>query len=256
MSKLIVGNLKMNLLTVAERDRYFESFKKELKGKKLSQSAVVLCPPAVHVEAFAKKLKTNSVSIGAQNIFWEERGSYTGEISAAMVKNFGAEFIIAGHSERRRYFGETNAQINAKMKSALKSGLSVILCVGETKEEKAQGKTSDVIVQQIRECLADIPVTKMSKVVIAYEPVWAVGSDVVPASNEIMQAKILIKKTLMVLHSIDCAEKVLILYGGSVKAKTAQQVCVQPEMDGALIGRESLIPREFIEIAEIIDKQK
>lgn len=253
MNKLIVGNLKMNLLTVAERERYFESFKNELKKKKLAQSSIVLCPPAVHIETFAKKIKLKNVSIGAQNVFWQERGSFTGEISAPMVKSCGGEYVILGHSERRKYFGEENEKINAKIKIALKNNLRVILCVGETKEEKQAGATSDVIAEQLEECLLDIPVGKISKVVIAYEPVWAVGSDVIPTSNEIMQAKILIKKILLTLYGGNLAEKVLILYGGSVKTKTARQVCVEPGMDGALIGRESLIPREFIEIANIID---
>jgi len=254
MQKLIVGNLKMNILTVAERDRYFESFKKELKSKKFSDTRIVLCPPAVHIEAFAKKLKTNTVSIGAQNIFWEERGSFTGEISAPMVKNFGGEFVLTGHSERRRYFGETNKEINAKIKVALKNGLSIILCIGETKEEKKAGETSDVIAQQLKECLSGIAVGKIGKIIVAYEPVWAVGSDVVPSSDEIMQARILIKKICLDLYGANIAEKVLILYGGSVKAKTVRQVCVEPEMDGVLVGRESLISREFVEIASIIDK--
>jgi len=256
MTKLIAGNLKMNLLTAAERERYFESFKKELKAKKLSDAQIVLCPPAVHIETFAKKLKTKTVSIGAQNIFWEERGSFTGEISPLMVKNFGGEWVIAGHSERRKYFGETNEEINAKIKTALKNGLSVILCIGETKEEKTAGQMSDVIATQLEECLSDISVGRIGKVVIAYEPVWAVGSDAVPNSDEIMQARILIKKMLLDMYGSNAAEKVLILYGGSVKAKTVLQVCIEPGMDGVLVGRESLIPRELIEIASIIDKNQ
>lgn len=252
MRKLIVGNLKMNLLTIAERDRYVESFKKEMKAAEFADSQIVLCPPAVHIENFVNKLKTETVSIGAQNIFWEERGSYTGEISAPMVKNMGAEYAIVGHSERRKYFSETNEIANAKIRVALKNGLVAIYCVGESKEQRSVGITADVIIQQVTEGLAGIPAAKMKSVVIAYEPIWAVGSDVVPSSNEILEVKILLKKIFTDAYGPAVAEKILILYGGSVKVATANQVCLEPGMDGALVGRESLIPSEFIKIAKII----
>lgn len=244
----------MNLLTLTERERYFESFKKELKKKKLSNSQIILCPPSVHVETFAKKLKTKIVSVGAQDIFWEERGSYTGEISAVMVKNVGAGYVIIGHSERRKYFGETNETANAKIKMALKSGLKVIYCVGEKKEDRAAGNTAKVIMEQIKKGLVEIPASKIASVIIAYEPVWAVGSDVIPTSDEILGVKILLKKIFTDTYGSKATEKIGLLYGGSVKAKTAEQVCSGPGMDGVLVGRESLIPSEFLKIAEIIDK--
>lgn len=253
MGKMIVGNLKMNLLTIVERDRYLESFKKEFKGKKIDDSVIVLCPPAVHIESFGKKIKNKIVSVGAQNIFWEERGSYTGEISAAMIKNTGAGFVIIGHSERRGYFAETNATANAKIKVALKNGIIPIYCVGETKEDRAAGNTARIVSEQVIEGLAEVPLGKVGLVVIAYEPVWAVGSDVVPTSNEIMEVRILIRKILTDAYGVAVAEKIRLLYGGSVKATTVNQVCIEPGMDGALVGRESLVPREFIKIVEIID---
>ncbi len=252
--KLIVGNLKMNILTLAERDRYFESFKKEMKGAEIADAHIVLCPPAVHIESFVKKLKTETVSIGAQNIFWEERGSYTGEVSAPMVKNLEAEYVIVGHSERRKYFAETDAIANMKIKSALKSGLKPVYCIGETKEQRLADSTAAVIAQQIKEGLAEIPASKMSSVVIAYEPVWAVGSDAVPSCDEVMEVRILLKKIFTDAYGPAVADKINILYGGSVKAATVAQVCLAPGMDGVLIGRESLVPAEFIKIAKIIDK--
>jgi triosephosphate isomerase len=254
MKKLIVGNLKMNILTLVERDKYFESFEKELKKKKLVNSQIVLCPPAVHVESFVKNLKTKSVSVGAQNIFWEERGSYTGEISAPMVKNLGAEYVILGHSERRKYFSETNEIVNAKIKIAIKNGLKPIYCVGETQEERLAGNTTDIIRQQINTGLAGVPASKMHLITIAYEPIWAVGTDKIPESNEILEVKILLKKMFTDTYGPDIAGKIAILYGGSVKAAFAQKVCVEPGLDGVLVGRESLVPNEFIKIAEIIDK--
>lgn len=254
MQKLIIGNLKMNLLTVAERDKYLKSFAKELKGKKINNSHIILCPPNVHIETFRKQVKSKNVSIGSQNIFWEEKGSYTGEVSAPMVKNLGAEYVIVGHSERRKYFSEDNEIANAKIKMATKYGLRVIYCVGETAEQRQAGKTSDIIIYQVEKGLAGVPLLKIPSITIAYEPVWAVGSDLVPTSNEILEVRILLKKFLMKKYGNAVAEKIKILYGGSVKVPFLQQVCLQPQMDGVLIGRESLKPSEFLKIAEIIDK--
>ena len=244
----------MNILTMAERDRFFETFKKEMKGKELGNSSVVLCPPAVHVESFVKKLKSEKVSIGGQDAFWEERGSYTGEISSPMLKNLGAEYVIIGHSERRRYFSEINDTANSKVKMALKNGLKVIYCVGETSEQRQAGNTPEVIIEQVMQGLLEVPATKINSVTVAYEPVWAVGSDVIPTSNEILEVKVLIRKILADMYGLAAAEKIRILYGGSVKAATAEQVCLDPGMDGVLVGRESLVPQEFLKVAEIIDK--
>lgn len=251
--KYVIGNLKMNLLTPAERERYFETFIRELKGKNILDVSVVLCPPALHLEKFVEKIGSEKVSIGVQNIFWEDRGSFTGEISSLMVKQFGVEYAIVGHSERRDIFGESNATANLKIQAAIKSGLSVIYCVGETKNEKNKGNTFEIITKQLKEGLAEVPVSKINKVIIAYEPVWAVGSDEVPSSDEIMSCKILVKKTIGEMFGIADAEKVCVLYGGSVSSKTVGQICTEPGMDGVLIGRESLIPMEFLKIAEIIN---
>lgn len=255
MEKLIVGNLKMNLLTIAERDRYLESLKKELKGKEFSNSEIVLCPPSIHLESFAGKIEDGDFAVGAQNVFWEDRGSFTGEISAPMVKNVGAKFVIVGHSERRKNFGETNEILKAKVNAVLNSNLTPIFCVGETLEERQNGETSEVIVKQIHEGLADVPVSKIASVVIAYEPVWAVGSDAVPTSDEIMEVKILLKKIFADTFGVPVSEKMRILYGGSVKALITKQVCLDPGMDGVLVGRESLIPMELVKIAEIINNE-
>ena len=254
MQKLIIGNLKMNITTLAERENFFESFKKELKNAKLKNTQIVLCVPAVHLEAFVKQLKNKVVAIGTQNIFWEEKGSYTGEISAPMVKSLGGEYVIIGHSERRKYFFESNEIANAKIKMSIKNGLKPIYCVGETKEQHLAGITSEVVIDQIEKGLAEIPASKMHSVVIAYEPVWAIGSGLVPTCNEILEVKILLKKIFTNKYGADIAKKISILYGGSVNVSSSAQVCSQPEMDGALVGGESLKPSEFLKIAEIIDK--
>lgn len=243
----------MNILSPLERERYFKQFKNEIKGKRFKNIEIVLCPPFVHLESFASNLKNRIIKVGSQNIFWEEKGSYTGESSPAMVKNLKVQYVIIGHSERRKYFGETNETTNLRLKAALKAGLTPIFCVGETKEEKGMDMTIDAIVCQIQEGLKEISRALIEKVVIVYEPVWAVGSDVIPSSNEIMSAKLLIKKILTEKYGAKYIEKTRVLYGGSVNAKWAKQVCVDPEMDGVLVGRESLIPHEFIKIASIID---
>lgn len=252
MKKLIIGNLKMNLLSSAERERYLKLMEKEFGSQKFGNSEIVLCPPFVHLESFTKFKKTK---LGAQNMFPESKGSYTGEISPMMLKSLGCEYVIIGHSERRRYFSENNHEINLKIISALKNGLKPILCVGETRTEKENHDTLKVITQQVKEALVNISRTKVEQIIIAYEPVWAVGSDEVPTANEIMGAKLLIRKILVQLFGKKYAEMVHVLYGGSVSAKTVKQVCVDSEVDGALIGRESLLPHEFIKIAEVINNK-
>lgn len=254
MQKLIVGNLKMNLITVAERERYFKLLSKELEDRKIKNTKLVFCVPSVHLESFVRQFKKDKIAIGAQNIFWEEKGAYTGEISAPMVKSLGGEYVIIGHSERRIYFSEDDEIANAKIKTALKNGLKVIYCVGETKAQKMAGKTSETIITQTEKGLSGISVSKMSSVVIAYEPVWAIGSGEFPSSNEILEVKILLKKIFTNKYGKNVAEKIGILYGGSVSASSFSQVCVETDMDGALVGGESLRPSELLKMAEIIDK--
>jgi len=253
MAKLVVGNLKMNLLSVVERERYLNLFRKEIEKKEFSRTEVCLCPPIIHLEVFKKELG-EKIAIGAQNIFWEREGSFTGEISVAMVKNFGAEYVILGHSERRKYFGENNKTVNLKIQSALKTGMKPIACVGETIEEKKRNQTMMVITRQLKESLFEVNRTKAENITIAYEPVWAVGSDQVPTSNDIMSAKILIRKVLIELFEKKYAEEVRIIYGGSVSTQTVKETCLDPAMDGVLIGRESLTPYEFLKITEIINR--
>jgi triosephosphate isomerase len=257
MQKLIVGNLKMNILTISERERYFESFKNELGKKKITNSQIVFCPPSVHIESFVKKIKSKNVSVGAQNIFWEEKGSYTGEISAPMIKNLGAEYVILGHSDQRRYFFENDEKINLKISAALKSGLKIILCIGENGEQKKSGNGEETVSEQLEGCLKNISSTKITNVSVCYEPVWAISSnnpDHLPTTDEIMSAKLLIKKFLVGKYGMKIAGKIKIIYGGSVDLNSVKETCIDSGMDGALIGKESLTPSSFIRIAEIIDK--
>ena len=243
----------MNLLSSAELERYFKTFKNEIKGKSLKNVDIILCPPAVYLQEFVREMKSKKISIGAQNVFWEKSGSFTGEISAVMVKNLGGEFSIIGHSERRRYFGETNEMVNLKLKLMIRERLTSIFCFGETMEERGMGLTSRIVTSQINEALDGISSSGLEKIIFAYEPVWAVGTDTVPTSNGIMEVKILVRKILTEKYGAKHAQKVSILYGGSVKAKIFKQVCLDPGMDGVLVGRESLDPYEFTKIATLLE---
>jgi triosephosphate isomerase (TIM) len=256
MQKIIVANMKMNLLTLAERERYLESLKNEFKKRKISGSEVVICPPSLHVENFVKKIKSGCMCVGVQNIFWEERGAFTGEISASMAKSVGAKYVILGHSDRRKYFGETEEIINQKLELALKNGLIPIVCVGENAGEKKNGKGEEAVLRQMRTCFKNMTPAKMEKVVVCYEPVWAISSnnpDHPPTTNEIMSAKLLIKKFLADNFGVKTAEKIRIIYGGSVFTTNVQETCIASVMDGALVGKESLIPSSFAKITEAID---
>ena len=252
MKKFVIGNLKMNLLSISEREVYLKGIDRVFAGKKNQNTEVVLCPPAIHLEAF-KKWKNKKIKRGAQNIFFEDKGSYTGEISPLQIKNLGCEYIIVGHSERRKYFGESGEFVNFKIISALNHGLRPILCIGETKEDKNAERTREVITKQIKEAMMDVSRVKAKQIVIAYEPVWSVGTDEIPSSNEVMGAKLLIRKILYELFGKKYADEIAILYGGSVNAKTVKQVCIDAGVDGVLVGRESLQPKEFQKIVEIVN---
>lgn len=253
MEKIIVGNLKMNILSSQEREHYFDLLKKAIRGRKFKGMEIVLCPPYLHLENFSKIINSE-IKLGAQNVFWEPKGSFTGEISPVMLKNFGCEYVILGHSERKKYFCETDEEISYKINAALKAGLRPILCVGETRLEKETNETLRVVTKQVRGALKNVGRTKAEQLIITYEPVWAVGSDKIPTPHEIMEAKVLIRKILVEFFGKKHANTVRIIYGGSVSSKTAKEVCLEPGMDGALIGRESLTPHEFIKIAEIINE--
>lgn len=250
--KLVVGNLKMNPVSPVEFERYLDLIEREIERKKFEKTEIVICPPAVYFRQFLER-KFKSVKLGAQDVFWEYQGAYTGEISAGMAKACGVQYSIVGHSERRKYFGENEEIINLKLKAILKNGLNAVLCVGESEEERKSGQTAPVLKKQLKDSLSGISVGKTEYITIAYEPIWAVGTDKIPTSDEILEAKLIIKKFLAELYSRKAAEKMRILYGGSVKSFWTKQVCLDPAMDGALVGRESLAPHEFVKIAKIID---
>ncbi len=256
MNKLVIGNLKMNIVSKIERDNYFKSFRDSIKGKKFETTSIVICPPAIQLESFMRGIKNKNVSFGAQNAHWENSGAYTGEISSAMVSGIGIEFQIVGHSERRAQFNETNDVVNKKLISSFKNSLTPVMCIGESLSEKDSGETKAVILKQLTEGLKDIPKNKISKMVIAYEPVWSIstsGTGRVPTAEEIMSVRILIQKILADKFGLTIAQMPRILYGGSVNYKNTKEVCIDSGMDGVLVGGESLHPSSFIKIVEVLE---
>ena len=239
---LIAGNWKMNT-TVAEAEKLASSLRDILD--KIEGIEKVLCPPFISLTTLSKVLQGSSVKLGAQNMYFEARGAYTGEISPLMLKGL-VEFVILGHSERRSYFGETDELINKKVQVALDFGLKPILCVGERLEENVAGKTEQVIARQLEGSLANIE--PGIDLVIAYEPIWAIGTG--KAADGITAATTIkfIRDTLANLWDSDAAQKVRLLYGGSVTGNNIAEFVSQPEIDGALVGGASLKANEFSSI--------
>jgi triosephosphate isomerase len=214
----------------------------------------VLCPPFTSLFPISTVLSQTSIGLGAQNFHWEPSGAYTGEISLAMVKEF-CEYVIIGHSERREYFGETDVSVNLKIKTALAGDLLPIFCIGETLEQNKANQTAGVIIRQIREGLLNIPGDLVSKVVIAYEPIWAIGTGLASSgegANEVVAD--MIRPTLSSMFGEEVAQSVRVLYGGSVKPGNAAEFFAQPDIDGALVGGASLKASDFIQIVQIAAK--
>ncbi len=241
MKPIIVANWKCNPTTSAEAKRLFSSVKKGLKNYK--KADVVICPPFVYLSCLSTGIK-----LGAQNCFYEEKGAFTGEVSSQMLKNLDCQYVIIGHSERRGIFKETDEMINKKVSVVIKVGIKPILCIGETKEEK--GKIAVVFKRQIKSALKGISKSKISNsgICIAYEPIWAIGSGQACGIDEAMSAKLLIQKILISFLGKPIANKISILYGGSVNSKNAKDFIDGAGMNGLLIGGASLNPKEFIKI--------
>ena len=209
---------------------------------------VVVCVPFTDIPAVSEALKGSNIALGAQNVHFAEKGAYTGEISAAMLKEYGVKYVIIGHSERRQYFGETNETVNKRMHAALAAGLIPIVCVGESLEERETGKTEQVLSVQIEEGLKGLE--DVSAIVIAYEPVWAIGTGKTATAEQANETIGFIRKKCAEVFCPKCAEKVRIQYGGSMNAKNCKELMAMPEIDGGLIGGASLKADSFIEIIE------
>lgn len=204
---------------------------------------VVVCVPAIDIPAVSEALKGTNIRLGAENVHFAEKGAYTGEISAAMLKEYGVEYVIIGHSERRQYFGETDETVNKRTLTALNAGLTPIVCVGETLEERETGKTEAVLHRQLEEGLKGVE--DITKLVVAYEPVWAIGTGKTATATQANETIGYIRKTLGELFCEKCAAKVRIQYGGSMNAGNCKELMAQEEIDGGLIGGASLKAPDF-----------
>lgn len=216
-----------------------------------SDVTVVLCTPAIHLSQVSAIVKNSpNVFLAAQNISEHESGAYTGDISADMIKSVGATFVILGHSERREYHHETNAQLGARVKLALAKGLTPIFCCGESLQTREAGNHVDFVNNQLKQSLFDLSAEDMSKVVIAYEPIWAIGTGVTASSDQAQEMHKSIRASLASNFGNDVAAGISILYGGSMKPDNAKELLAQPDVDGGLIGGASLKSRDFVEIAK------
>lgn len=245
-SKVIAGNWKMNN-DLTESITLINDLKTKL-GPGLDGVQVVICPPFTSLALASEHIKGSPLKLGAQNMYYEDEGAFTGEVSAKMLKSVGCTHVILGHSERRQYFGETNEFINKKAKKALAAGLIPIVCVGETLEEREKGITEQIVTVQVKSVLKDIPASDIERLIIAYEPVWAIGTGRNATPQQAEEVHRLIRKLVGQLHSWAVADKLVIQYGGSVKPENAAQLLQQPDIDGALVGGASLNADSFYQI--------
>ena len=242
---VIAGNWKMNQ-TPSQTRVFADALKAVLPKTKWCE--IVVCVPFVDIPAAVKAFRDTRIAIGAQNVHHEPSGAYTGEISAPMLKDLGVKYVIIGHSERRRMFGETDELVNQKMHAALDAGLFPILCVGETLHQRELGVTLDLIALQVKAALSGVSPDKIRRVVFAYEPVWAIGTGktaTAEQANEVCQA---IRAVVRKLYGARIARSVSIQYGGSMNETNAESLLAQPDVDGGLIGGASLDPNAFIAI--------
>lgn len=249
----VVGNLKMNMLSREEAGQYLTVLKREVQGKHYEHVTSIICPAFVHLAVF--DALPPEIRKGAQDVFWEKSGAYTGEISPAMLRDERVEFVLVGHSERRLYGGETDESVKNKTLSALKHYLIPIVCIGETGEERQADETDMVLLRQIRSVFSELSKSQAEKVILAYEPRWAVGTDVLPTTQEILQIKVMLRKTLTELYDAQTAERVAMLYGGSVKSAFLGAVSWEAGMDGVLVGRESLFPYEIVKMMSLLEEE-
>ena len=242
--KVIAGNWKMNMLP-NEALAYIEEFIPLVKD---TENEVILCVPYTDLFYALLSAQNTNIKIGAQNMQWAEKGAYTGEVSAKMLKAIGVEYVIIGHSERRSYFNETDESVNKKIKAAFENELKPIVCVGETLEEREAGKTADIITNQTRLALEGLSNEQVKNTIIAYEPIWAIGTGKTATSEDANNSIKEIRKEIEKIYGKDVAECVIIQYGGSVKSSNAKELFSTSDIDGGLVGGASLVPDEFAKI--------
>ena len=248
--KVIAGNWKMNMLP-NEAIKFIEEFAPLVKDTK---AEVILCVPYVDLFYALLNAQETNIKIGAQNMHFEESGAYTGEISGKMLKSIGVEYVIIGHSERRQYFAETDETVNKKIKAAFEYGLKPIVCVGENLEQREKGVAEEIITKQTELALDGLSKDQVKNTIIAYEPIWAIGTGKTATSEDANNSVKAIREKIAKLYGKEVAEEVIIQYGGSVKSSNAAELFSTSDIDGGLVGGASLKPEEFAKIVNY-DKQ-
>lgn len=250
---LIMGNWKMQL-NLSDASQLIADLRDSLFDFK-GNVEVVVCPSHLHLHEAAKNLP-DYIKLGAQNMYWEDKGAFTGAISGSQIKEIGVSYVILGHSERRHIFGETNEEINKKTKAAFENDLVPVICIGEKEEEKSSGKTNEVIQAQLEKAIEGINEELVEKIVIAYEPVWAIGSGKAASGQDAENVSKLIREIITNKYNKDIAQKVIILYGGSVVPDNIEEFVSKEDVDGILGGGVSLKPEDFTELVKKADKIK
>jgi triosephosphate isomerase (TIM) len=245
--RIIAGNWKM-YKTEQQTVEFFEQFNPLLAG--ITKCDVVICPTFVNISAAVRAAKGTLTQISGQNLYWGKEGAFTGEISAEMLVSVGCHWVLVGHSERRQYFHESDADVLRKTQAALEAGLKPIICVGEKLEDRKAGKTERVLIEQFAAGVAGLTEEQFSKVVIAYEPVWAIGTGQVATPQQAAAAHTLIRAESDKRFGTEAADQLRILYGGSVKPDNIESLMKEKELDGALVGGASLDPQSFIKLVK------
>lgn len=241
---IIAGNWKMNL-SINDAVKFIEEVKNEVSNTDVEP---VICAPFTFLKDLKQSVKGTNIKIGAQNMHFEDSGAFTGEISAPMLKELDIDYCVIGHSERRQYFAETDETINKKLKQSFKYDIIPILCVGETLEERESGKTNDIVKSQVVADIKGLDKDLVSKLVIAYEPIWAIGTGKTATSEQANEVISYIREVVKELYNDEVSENVRIQYGGSVKPDNVEEIMNQSDIDGALVGGASLKPSDFIKL--------
>ncbi|MDD3230115.1 MAG: triose-phosphate isomerase [Oscillospiraceae bacterium] len=243
---VIAGNWKMNK-TPAEAKTLIEGIRPLVKD---ASCDIVCCVPYIDLPVVLEAAKGSNIGVGAENCHWEKSGAFTGEVSAQMLASMGVQYVIIGHSERRQYFGETNETVNKRIRAALDAGLTVILCVGESLQQREQGITSELVAMQTKIALGGVSKDELSRIIIAYEPIWAIGTGKTATSTQANEVCKTIRTTIANMYDEAAAEAMTIQYGGSMKPGNAPELLAQPDVDGGLIGGASLKPDDFAAIVK------
>ncbi|WP_425448551.1 triose-phosphate isomerase [Dethiothermospora halolimnae] len=243
---IIAGNWKMNK-TIKEGVELVNKIKDITNDTDVE---VAVCVPYISLNEIKKTIGDSNLKLGAQNMHWEDNGAYTGEVSPPMLKEIGINYVIIGHSERRQYYNETDETVNKKIKSALKYGINPIVCVGETLEQRETGKAKEVVKKQIENAFDDISSDNMKKIVIAYEPIWAIGTGKTASSEEANDMISYVREIIKGKYGEEISEEVRLQYGGSVKPNNVTEIMNQTDIDGALVGGASLKAEDFIELVK------